>query len=305
MINFNMFGIPMVGADICGFIGDTTEELCARWIEVGAFYPFSRDHNTLGAAPQELYLWSSVTAASQFALGIRYKMLPHIYTLMHKANQLGDMVARALWMNFPSDTTALNINSQFMLGPGVMISPVLDQGSTNVYAYFPQGVWYSFVDYSKVDASNGGFYTNLYTPLTSTNVHLLGGVIIPTQQGGMTTTAARTTPFTLLVPLSKSGSASGDLFLDDGEQISLQTYTYVSYSATTSSVTGTVGTNTYSGTSSLVLNTIVVMGASSASSASLNGQALSASQISYDSSKGVLTFSDLNLPMGSSFSLNW
>jgi alpha-glucosidase len=32
VMNFNMFGIPMVGPDTCGFIGPKDDELCGRWI---------------------------------------------------------------------------------------------------------------------------------------------------------------------------------------------------------------------------------------------------------------------------------
>jgi alpha-glucosidase len=183
IMDFNIFGIPMIGADICGFNDPTNEELCARWIEVGAFYPFSRNHNSIGNPPQELYLWKSVTEASKNALGIRYQLLPYIYTLFYAAHVSGGVVIAPVFFNFASDAAASEIDDQFMIGESILISPVLQQGQTVVDAYFPQQFWYRFTDLAlEIDASSGGRVVSLPTALTQVNVHIRGGSIIPLQQ---------------------------------------------------------------------------------------------------------------------------
>ncbi|CAJ0932247.1 unnamed protein product, partial [Mesorhabditis belari] len=213
---FNMFGIPYVGSDVCGFIGATTEELCLRWQQMGSFHSFFRNHNDNGSPAQQPTVWPTVAAATKKANLFRYRHLPYLYSLHFAASLRGSPVIRPVFFSFPNDELTPTLSYQFMWGPAVLVAPVVTQGSTSVSVYLPGGIWYSIFDYLEYQSVAPG--KNDYPAPTTSNIptFIRGGYIVPRQNPNVTTVDSRKNPFGLLVALDGTHTANGEMFWDDG-----------------------------------------------------------------------------------------
>ncbi|CCG84334.1 protein of unknown function [Taphrina deformans PYCC 5710] len=244
---FQIFGIPMMGPDTCGFFGNADEEMCSRWMQLSAFFPFYRNHNTLNADPQEAYVWSSVAEATRTAIHIRYSLLPYWYTLFHDAHVSGTPVIRAVMMEFPNDPTLAAADRQFMVGSAIMVVPVLEQGVEFTKGVFPgiamSDCWYDWYTKEEVKAE-ARVNTTIPAPLGHIPVFIRGGHILPMQAPGYTTFESRLNEWSLLVALSVTDTAQGSLYQDDGISEVPSETTDVFFTVTNSTLT-VVQTGTY------------------------------------------------------------
>jgi alpha-glucosidase/alpha-D-xyloside xylohydrolase len=324
ILNSGIFGVPMVGADICGFYGTPTEDLCGRWIQTGAFYPFSRAHNVRNNPGKEFYRWKSVTKSARKALGLRYRLLPYFYTLNFEAHTTGAPIARPLFFSFPDDPEALKINFQFLIGSSILISPVVQANTTSVHAYFPKGTWYNLYDWSSIISTGSSFI--LQAPWDVINVHVHEGSIIPMQESLLTSALVRKSLFTLVVAFpaaasnceSSSSSATGHLFLDDGDDIKMELTdgksTHVLFSANLEAagngfIKSQVVYGKYALKENWVVQTVVILGVRIKPNTVLIHQEARAAEahvkVTHAGEVPSLHLSGLNLLMGKGFEITW
>lgn len=211
--------MPMVGSDVCGFNGDAQEHMCARWAMMAAFQPFFRNHADVSAPDQEFYRWPLVADAARKAADVRYRLLDYLYTAMWRANREGRAVVSPLWFWYPGDGQTWGVQTQWVLGQGLLVSPVVDDDSQTVSFYLPKDVWYDFWTGERM-VSAGEMKTVDQVGWGDIPVHIKGGSIVPTRaKAANTTTELRKQNFVITVAPGADGTAKGELYLDDGESL--------------------------------------------------------------------------------------
>ncbi|KAL3992154.1 werner syndrome ATP-dependent helicase [Sarotherodon galilaeus] len=317
MLEFGLFGIPYIGADVCGFFDDSTEELCRRWMQVGAFYPFSRNHNAEGYKPQDPAAYgadSALVRSSKHYLNIRYTLLPYLYTLFYKAHTAGETVVRPVLHEFYSDSETWTIDHQFLWGKYLLITPVLDSGVDKVSAYLPDARWYDYETMEQV--ADRKRHVEMYLPAEKLGLHIRGGAILPTQKPNVTTTYSRRNPMGLIIALDDYDSAAGELFWDDGDSrdtVENSNYIHYKFTVTQGTLTMQVTNNRYSDPNNLKFDNIIILGVPTVPAsvsvthvdATNTTTILDNNNIDYNGAKKVLTLQKLDLILGETYVVEW
>jgi alpha-glucosidase len=178
-LNLSLSGIPFCGPDVGGFSWDTTGELLARWTQAGAFFPFFRNHTATGTRRQEPWAFGKkIEDVCREAIRFRYRLMPYIYGLFREAALDGTPIMRPLFWEFPDDANAYAIDDQFLLGPSLLVAPVLKPGARARAVYMPAGDWYN---YRTQERLTGGQYVGVDAPLEVIPVFVRAGTILPVE----------------------------------------------------------------------------------------------------------------------------
>ena len=245
IFQFQIYGIPMTGDDICGFIGQSKDELCARWMSLGAFFPFSRNHNMIGYPSQEPYAFgknSFTYQSSKLALNMRYSLLRYYYTSLFKVSlgEKGSFFKPVFFEYFSDLNTTLDMAESFLIGDAFLIYPIYKKETDDIEVYMPKDDWSKFpsgeIFKTKTDKDWKGGKIKLSGEFNNVHIFVRGGQIFPYQNTNdkyikNTNMLSKEKTELFIIPDSEAHMASGDIVFDNDEYDTLtkKNYYYVHF----------------------------------------------------------------------------
>lgn len=196
VLNIGLSGQPLSGCDVGGFAsgsgsvgqGITHPELFTRWMALGAFLPWYRNHyDGYTKLFQEPYRYGEpVRSICRKFIELRYRLIQLFYDAMYQSTQCGLPICRALFLNDADDPNVFGAASdQFFVGDSLLVAPVVHPGQVYRDVYLPAGSqWYAFNDNTTPlgAPTPGGTTQTWYAPLDTVPLYVREGAILPVRE---------------------------------------------------------------------------------------------------------------------------
>lgn len=205
-------GIPFTGSDIGGFIGDGNKSLYTRWIETGVFSGFARSHRIAFGAGNEPWSYGEIPEGiAKTYIGLRYRLLPYIYSLFEESTRDGMPLTRSLSIYHPYDAMVYEsrLQYEYYFGPSILVAPAIPEENVTP-VYLPEGEWYDIYSGKLLEGSErvDRHYPDCQLPL-----FVKGSSIIPMQS--MTVSTMEQPSDTLFIHLFKGKHHSDFSYYED------------------------------------------------------------------------------------------
>lgn len=218
-LSMSLSGMPFTGHDIGGFDGPKADpELFVRWVEMMSLHPRAvmNSWKPQLADPVNLpWMHAEATDKVRAALRLRYRFMPLLYGLAYAAHGTGAPIIAPLFFHF-DDAECLGDMDAFMLGPDVLVAPVVTEGADTATAYLPHtpGGWH---DLHTGAVFAGGRRVTADAPLGRLPVFVRSGAILPLATAWPDTAPHDFTQAELtLFAADGEGETARSIFFDDG-----------------------------------------------------------------------------------------
>lgn len=130
--------------DIGGFEGTPDPAVFKRWLAFGLLSSHSRLHGSGSYRVPWAYDEEAVDVLRHFTR-LKLSLMPYLAAAAEQAHAEGTPMMRPMFVEFPDDPTAAYLDRQYMLGPDLLVAPVMS-ATGEVTFYVPAGTWTHLVN---------------------------------------------------------------------------------------------------------------------------------------------------------------